>query len=381
MDKIDKFVLIDRNIPHAENLFYGFQRIEFFDPLEGLDTVNDLEQVQVLIIRSTLKVNRYVTSKMPRLELIGTTTAGQDHIHTGKKNIQVVSAPGCNADAVCDYVFYSLFSLKGFLEHWFQNLRFGIVGFGNVGIRVWNRARQFGFQTVLVDPPLEERTRKFKSAPFNELFDCDIVSFHTHLTTKGEYPTAQMIDKKFFEGIKQKTILINTSRGEVVDEQALMKYHRKLGGLILDVYKNEPTPSADLIKIADIATPHIAGHSHQAFYRGGLMVARRCYRYFQRQDLAANLDRLDTIFSRQDHPVPMTKNKPMDQFRTILKSTFDIQAATEITKKQASSFTATSFAKLRTQLRRDENKFITLSFDPSEKCPVPHLLKNMGFPG
>ena len=379
MDKIEKYILIDRNIPHAEKLFCGFQRIEFFDPVEGIDKVEDLEQVEVLINRSTLKVNRFAANKMPRLELIGTATAGQDHIHVKRDKIHVISAPGCNAEAVCDYVFYSLFSLNGFMEQWFQNLKFGIVGFGNVGARVWNRAKQFGFQTVLVDPPLEKRMRKFTSAPFSELFNCDIISLHVPLTTQGEYPTAKMIGKKFFDEIKPKAVFLNTSRGEVVDEEALMRYHRKLGGLILDVYQKEPTPNADLMKIADIATPHIAGHTHQAFYRGSLMVARHCYLYFKRQDLASKLEGLETVFDKQEHRFPVIKAKPMDKFRMILKTIFDIKAASEITKKRADSFTAASFAQLRSQLRREENRFITLSFDPSEKSPVQHLLTNMDF--
>jgi erythronate-4-phosphate dehydrogenase len=377
-DKINKFVLIDRDIPHARELFCGFRQLELFDPVKGLDQIQDLDRVEVLIIRSTFKVDQSILDKMPRLEFIGTTTAGQDHI-TVKENIKVVSAPGCNAGAVCDYVYYALFSLENFLQHWFQTLKFGIVGVGNVGSRVWKRAVRFGFQPVLVDPPRVKRARKFRGAPFEALYKCDIVSLHVPLTSEGEYPTAHMIRDEFFERIKPGTIFINTSRGGVVDEDALIRYRRKLGGIILDVYQNEPTPRIDLIDIAHVSTPHIAGHSHQSFYRGALMVAKKCYRYFQRSDLAFELDRVETLYHKTERQIPSLDLNPMDEFKEILRSTFDIHAATKQTKQQALSFSAESFAQLRQQLRRDENRFITLSFAPSKSHHVPHLLTNMGF--
>lgn len=377
-DKINKSVLIDSDIPHARELFCGFEQLEFFDPVEGLDQVQNLDRVEILIIRSTFKVDQSVLDRMPCLEFIGTTTAGRDHIKV-EENIKVVAAPGCNAGAVCDYVYYALFSLENFLQHWFQTLKFGIVGVGNVGSRVWKRAMRFGFQPVLVDPPRVKRARKFRGAPFEALYDCDIVSLHVPFTTEGEYPTVHMIRDEFFEKIKPGTILINTSRGGVVDEDALIRYRRKLGAIILDVYQNEPTPRADLFDIAHITTPHIAGHSHQAFYRGALMVAKECYRYFQRPDLALKLNRVETLYRNTERRIPSLDLNPMDEFKKILRSAFDIHTATKRTKQQALTFSAESFALLRQQLRRDENRFITLSFAPSKSHHVPQLLNNMGF--
>ncbi len=378
-DKIDKFVLIDRDIPHAGELSSYFTHSESFDALDGLDGVDNLERVEVLIIRSTVKVDQSVLDKMPALEFIGTTTAGRDHIIDAPDKIKVVSAPGCNAAAVCDYVFYALFSLDGFLERWFQDLKFGIVGVGNVGSRVWKRARDFGFQTVLVDPPRMRSTKKFRGSPFDALYDCDIISVHVPLSSGVEHATQNLFGEKFFEKIKENTIFLNSSRGGVVNEQALIKHRRRLGGLVLDVYQNEPTPNADLIEAADIATPHIAGHSHQAFYRGALMVARKCYKYFKRPDLALELDKVENIYPKVEHRIPPTNLDPMSEFKEILKIPFDIHAASGTTKKQAHTFDGDTFAQLRRNLRRDENRFITLASDPAHKHPAPHLLTNMGF--
>lgn len=378
-DKIDKFVLVDRDIPHAGELFSHFTHIESYGAHEGLDRVDNLERVDILIIRSTLKVDRSVLDKMPALEFIGTTTAGRDHITQVPDKIKVASAPGCNAPAVCDYVFYALFCLDGFIKHRFQDLKFGIVGVGNVGSRVWRRAGDFGFRTVLVDPPRMRRVRKFRGSHFQALYDCDIVSVHVPLNSGVEHATVNMIGEEFFEKIKPKTILINTSRGGVVDEQALLKHRRRLGGLILDVYRDEPVPCAELIETADIATPHIAGHSHQAFYRGALMAARYCYRHFKRPDLALELDKVEALYHKVEYRLPPLTHDPMDEFKEILKIPFDIHRASELTKKQANTFDAESFAQLRRKLRRDENRFIILTSDPAHNHPAPHLLTNMGF--
>jgi erythronate-4-phosphate dehydrogenase len=126
-------------------------------------------------------------------------------------------------------------------------------------------ARSLGFNVLLCDPPraLKEGPEAF--VPLEELLlQSNIVTLHVPL----DEDTRGMAGHDFFEAMQPGAIFINASRGEVVDEAALIHARPKLGALVLDTWCNEPNPNPNLIELCDIATPHIAGYSYQGKQNG-----------------------------------------------------------------------------------------------------------------
>src|SRR5699024_258862 len=145
------------------------------------------------------------------------------------------------------------------------NCSLGIVGVGHVGRAVDKQARALGLNTVLYDPPRQQREPSFQSAEREEVLQCDILTLHTPLSRNGQYPTFHWLDTDFLQNYSFKLIL-NSARGGVVDEEALLKAAQR-GGVedyILDVWEGEPYFDDEIAQKAFIKTPHIAGYSLQA---------------------------------------------------------------------------------------------------------------------
>lgn len=170
-----------------------------------------------------------------------------------------------------EYVFSALYGLaarKGLL---LDGLRLGIVGVGHVGRRIEEMARYLGFEVLLCDPPRAAAEGPEAFCSLEELLDrSDIVSLHVPL----QEDTANMAGEAFFSRMKPGSIFINASRGEVVDEQALLEYLPKFSGVIIDTWRNEPNINRELLSKVDIATPHIAGYSYQGKLNGTASVVR-----------------------------------------------------------------------------------------------------------
>jgi erythronate-4-phosphate dehydrogenase len=237
----------------------------------------------MLLVRSITRVDRALLEKSA-VRFVGTATIGIDHVdvpYLAGRNIGFASAPGSNATAVAEYVMSAIL-------HWTKgkgislpDLRMGIVGVGNVGSRVVRLARALGMSCLLNDPPKKRQTGDPAFIDLDSLLaDADIVTLHVPLTLKGEDATAHMVDRGFIDRMKEGAVLINTSRGGVVDEQALRKNRGRLGGFIADVWENEPRISTDSLACADIATPHIAGYSFEGKVRGTAMVHEAACGFF-----------------------------------------------------------------------------------------------------
>ncbi|MFO7370856.1 MAG: 4-phosphoerythronate dehydrogenase, partial [Bacteroidales bacterium] len=220
------------------------------------------------------------------VKFIGTATIGFDHIDTAwceNNGIVWKNAPGCNASSVNQYIASALVNLSR--KHGFnlKDKTMGVVGVGNVGSRVVNTAELIGMRVYLCDPP---RVRNQGACGFVSLDgiirECDIITFHVPLNKTGTDKTCHMIDDELLGRVNPGTVLINTSRGEVADGSALKKAIRDktIGGLVLDVWENEPDIDRDLLKLCDIATPHIAGYSADGKARGTAMVIDELSRHF-----------------------------------------------------------------------------------------------------
>ena len=208
-----------------------------------------VHDADVLIVRTRTKVDESLLSGS-RVQLVCTATIGYDHIDTAyceSHGIRWTACPGCNAQAVCDYVEEALNETA--IQK--SSLTIGVVGVGHVGTLVAKMAERRGLKVLLNDPP------KHKGVSLDEIAQqCDIITFHVPL----DNTTRHMCDAAFLARCKAHTLIINAARGGVVDEKALLNSGHPF---ILDTWENEPNIHPDVLRQARLASMHIAGYSVQ----------------------------------------------------------------------------------------------------------------------
>ena len=270
-------ITADRNIPFLEGIFEPYADIQYID---GKDIRHeDIIDSNALIIRTRTRCDRNLLEGT-KVSIIATATIGTDHIDLEwcrENGIRVVNAQGCNAGGVMQYVFSALYGTASRKGIKLDGATIGIIGVGNVGKKVEHTARRLGFKVLLCDPPRAEKEGPQGFVSLEELLEnSNVVTLHTPLdeTTKG------MAGAEFFARMKQGAFFINASRGEVVDEQALIEARPKLGPVIIDTWNNEPDINRELLDLTDIATPHIAGYSFQGKQNGTASAVRAVARYF-----------------------------------------------------------------------------------------------------
>lgn len=270
-------IVADKNIPFLEGLFEPYADIVFKD---GKDiNAADVKDADALLIRTRTRCNAELLEGS-KVSIIATATIGTDHIDLDwcKANgIRVYNAQGCNAGGVMQYVFSALYGTASRKGIKLDGATMGIIGVGNVGKKVEHMARYLGFNVLKCDPPRSEKEGPEGFCDLEYLLaNSNIVTIHTPLdeTTKG------MADSHFFDLMRPGTFFINTSRGEVVDDQALMEAIPKLGPVIIDTWNNEPDINPQLMDMVDIATPHIAGYSFQGKQNGTASAVRAIARHF-----------------------------------------------------------------------------------------------------
>ena len=271
-------IIIDSAIPFIEGLFEPYADVLYL-PSDRItrDVVADAD---VLVTRTRTKCNKELLEGSS-VKMIASATIGTDHIDVpwcDKKGIIVRNAPGCNAGGVMEYVFCALYGVASRRRINLSGKTIGVIGVGNVGKRVVGMSRALGFKTLLCDPPRAAEEGDFDFTPLDELLEkSDIITMHVPL----DKTTRNMVDKKFFKKIKKGAIFINASRGEVVDEQALIEAIPNLGPVIIDTWNHEPDINKELMEMVDIATPHIAGYSYQGKMNATAAVVRAVARFLK----------------------------------------------------------------------------------------------------
>jgi erythronate-4-phosphate dehydrogenase len=139
----------------------------------------------------------------------------------------------------------------------------GIVGVGNVGSRVARNARALGMHVLLNDPPLARATGAPEYLPLEALMEADVITLHVPLTAEGPDPTYHLFDARRLGRMKQGSVLVNTSRGGVVDTGSLLAALQSgsCSAALLDVWEGEPAINAELLSKSESGTAHIAGFS------------------------------------------------------------------------------------------------------------------------
>lgn len=235
----------------------------------------DLVDQDVLLVRSITQVDAALL-QATSVQFVGTATIGTDHIdqeYLAEQSIGFSNAPGCNADAVVEYVLSVIFLLAERYGFDPKTRNFGIVGVGNVGGRLQKRLDKLGYNILLNDPIRAEQEPGF--VDLDQLIqECDVICLHTPLTCQGPYPTRHLFSAKQLNALKPNCILLNAGRGPVIDNQALLKVSEKRPDLklVLDVWEYEPWVDPKLAERCDIISPHIAGYSFDGKIRGTFML-------------------------------------------------------------------------------------------------------------
>lgn len=283
-------IVADENMPLVRELFSAFGDVRL---LPGRKISNaDLRDADALLVRSVTRVDESLLHDSP-VRFVGSATIGTDHVdrdYLQQRGIRFDNAPGCNAQAVAEYVLSALLVLIE--ERRFDPHRdsIGIVGYGNVGKRLAALLDVLQWAYVLNDPPLQvvgvQHARWVDKAA---ILRCKVISLHTPLTLDGDWPSKHWLSPAEFEQLHHQTI-INACRGPVVDNQALCRWLQKddENCAVLDVWEKEPDVDPDLLNVVRFATPHIAGYSVEGKTNGSFMVYEAFCRHFNVPDRSAN---------------------------------------------------------------------------------------------
>ena len=294
------FIVVDEQIPLAEKVFSKFGNIKLVDG-RCIDK-EKIKDADVLLVRSVTKVNQSLLENS-KIKFVGSATSGVDHVDVNylkKSNICFSYAPGSNANSVAEYVLNSLFEVTRNINKPFSlsDKTVGIIGYGYIGSRVKYFMDIFNIKCVLNDPPLFDQTKNLSFVDLEEVLQSDIITLHVPLTKEGKYPTCNLVNANFLEKLKSDVILINTSRGEVIDEQALISFKKRNpeSRLVLDVWRNEPQINIDLLEKVFIGTPHIAGYSYDAKVKATKILFESLQKFFKTNFNYPNFSNENSVF-------------------------------------------------------------------------------------
>ena len=254
-------IVVDNKIPYIRETICQLADEVVF--LSGAAiTADDVRDADVLVVRTRTRCNRQLLEGS-KVQLVVTATIGYDHIDTQwleSAGIRWTNCPGCNSGSVAQYLECALLLLEQQKGLSLCQSTIGIVGCGHVGSKVKAVAERLGMRVLVCDPPLGNPG--FVSLDEIER-NSDIITFHVPLTKEGEYATWHLADDNFFHRLSRVPYIINTSRGEVVDNKALLHALEdgRMRDAVIDVWENEPHPDAALLEKVFIGTPHIAGYS------------------------------------------------------------------------------------------------------------------------
>ena len=241
-----------------------------------------------MVVRSATKVTKNIILAAKKLKVIARAGAGVDNIDVPaakENNMLVMNTPGGNTNATAEHALALIMSAlrkipyandtthKGKWEK--KNIKgtelskktLGIVGFGNVGVRLSNLVKGFGVNILVSSKSLESRKKDFphvKNVSFDELISTsDIISFHCKAPSDGK----PLISKEHYKKMKPTAVIINTARGNIVDENDLNAALNEnlIAGAALDVYSKEPAKENILFNNPKaILTPHVAASTTEA---------------------------------------------------------------------------------------------------------------------
>lgn len=300
----------------------------------------DLIDADMLLVRTLTRVDAALLAGTA-VRFVGTATAGYDHLDIqwlSSQGIAWAYAPGANAVAVVEYVLCAIAALQTQGVLCGQSLRAGVIGVGQVGAKVAQALSAIGMQVIVNDPPRAAREPAFDSVPLAEFRDLDLICLHPALVKTGDYPSFHLLNDDFLARQQPGMVLLNASRGAVLDTQVLLRQHHLR--LCLDVWESEPEINLALLNQAQIATPHIAAYSLNAKHQASRLLYRQA----------------KVFFSLRGGPVLPFENegqherviKPISSdWKNLALAKFNPLALTAVMQQFLLTDTATRFLKLR----------------------------------
>jgi D-3-phosphoglycerate dehydrogenase len=273
--------------------------VSYQPKISAEDLIKQIPEYDVVIVRSRTKITSSVIEAGKKLRVIGRAGVGLDNVDTeaaARRNIVVLNTPESSTEAVAELVMGFMLCLarkiplgdRGIKEgRWLKGemmgielkgKTLGIVGLGRIGSRVGALAKAFGMKILVYDViQLPEQLIKSLEAEVVDLDTLltrsDFITLHVPLTPE----TRHMINRERLAKMKKGAYLINASRGEVVDEEALYEALKegRLAGAALDVFEREP-PTSEVVKLPNVVcTPHIGAQTVEAQDAAGEMLAEK----------------------------------------------------------------------------------------------------------
>lgn len=270
-------ICLDEDIPDGRAVFEPLGEVRTF----AGRTVSpaDVAEADALIVRSVTPVNAALLAGS-RVRFAGTVTTGSDHVDTAwlaDRGIAFAAAEGCNAETVSQYVLAAILLLCERRGTDPTGHTLGVIGVGRIGSRVARWAEALGFRLLLCDPPRRRSGESGFLDAAEVLPRADFVTLHVPLTDTEPDATRNLMNAAWLARMRPSAVLINTSRGGVVREEALAVAlaERRIGGAVLDVWRDEPNINPALLRLATLVTPHIAGYSHESRRRAVWMIRQR----------------------------------------------------------------------------------------------------------
>ena len=287
-DPIDKKAIEELKALNVE--IYDFSDL----PKEELP--EKLEDKEIIIVRSATKVKGELLDALKNAKLIIRGGVGLDNIDlegAKAKGIKVVNTPEASSISVAELAIGFMFALSRHIVRGTVGLRegkwekkqlkgtelfgktLGIIGMGRIGREVAKRAKCLGMNVIATRHVRQIPRELAKTVSYDELYkEADFISIHIPLTEE----TRHMISKEAFEKMKDGVVIINCSRGGVVDEKALLEALKngKVKGAALDVFEVEPPVDNELLKLDNvIGTPHIGASTKEAQARIGVAIVEK----------------------------------------------------------------------------------------------------------
>lgn len=282
-------IVADENMPGL-SLFEALGSVVTL-PGRGL-SAQDLRQADVLLVRSVTRVDAALLEGTP-VRFVGSATIGTDHIDLPwleRAGIGFAHAPGCNAMAVAEYTLQAVVGWLIAVDRQVAGLTVGVVGCGNVGSRVAALMKVLGATVLCCDPPRQKRGEQVEGGwqRLDTVLGCDVVTLHVPLSSEGDDATGHLLNRTRLMALQPQQLLINTCRGPVVDNQALVELPgEQLPALVLDVWEHEPLLQPALFARVFRGTPHIAGYSVEGRWRGSRMVLQGLRGWLGQHDIGA----------------------------------------------------------------------------------------------
>ena len=332
-------IIADENLAFTDYFFADFAEIQH--KAGRTLTHNDVQDADALLVRSVTKVNHALIDQT-KIQFVGSATIGTDHLDIQaleQQHIAWSNAAGCNAQAVAEYVITALLHLNIDLLEQERAFTLAIVGLGNVGSRLAVMAQLLGWNVIGYDPYVQ--LAGIENVSLQELLkQADAISIHVPLTTSGDYPTLHLFDEAALAEMKPSAILINSARGPVIQQSALMADIEKTKRqVVLDVFEFEPEIPQELLERLALATPHIAGYSLEGKARGTQMIYEafcHTFGYQPSKNFESQLPTVEQYFGQQDLKASLKQH--LVQIYNIAEDDQQLRACVQAAKVEQKAF-------------------------------------------